>query len=156
MSITAADIMSSPVVAVSPQTSMAEIAALLASRHISAVPVCNADNTLAGLVSEGDILKPFRESARARRDWWLGVFAEGEQLPQDFLDYIRQDTRTAADVMVRHVITVAPDASLPEIAELMVKHGIKRVPVVKDGHVLGIVSRGDLVAALSKAPGMLV
>jgi CBS domain-containing protein len=156
MSITAADIMTSPVVAVSPQTSMAEIAALLASKHISAVPVCQADNTLAGLVSEGDILKPFRESARARRDWWLGVFAEGEQLPQDFLDYIRQDTRTAADVMVRHVITVEPGTALPDIAELMVKHGVKRVPVVQDGKVVGIVSRGDVVAAISKAPGMLV
>ena len=58
------------------------------------------------MVSEGDILKPFRESVRVQRDWWLGVIAEGEQLPQDFLDYIRQDTRTAADVMVHHVIAV--------------------------------------------------
>jgi CBS domain-containing protein len=156
MSITAADVMTSPVVAVSPQASMAEIAALLASKHISAVPVCHPDNTLAGLVSEGDILKPFRESARVRRDWWLGVFADGEQLPQDFLDYIRQDTRTAADVMVHHVISARPETSLPEIAELMVKHAIKRVPVLKDGRVVGIVSRGDLVAALSRAPGMLV
>jgi CBS domain-containing protein len=84
------------------------------------------------------------------------VFADGEQLPQDFLDYIRQDTRTAADVMVHHVISARPETSLPEIAELMVKHAIKRVPVLKDGRVVGIVSRGDLVAALSRAPGMLV
>ena len=56
------------------------------------------------------------------------MFAEGEQLPQDFLDYIRQDTRTAADVMVRHVITVGPDTPLPEIAEMMVKHGVSGFP----------------------------
>jgi CBS domain-containing protein len=156
MSITAADIMTSPVIAVSPQTSMAEIAALLASKHISAVPVCNPDSSLAGVVSEGDILKPFRESVRVRRDWWLGVVAEGENLPQDFLDYIRQDTRTAADVMVQHVISVEPDTTLPEIADLMVRHRIKRVPVLRDGRVIGIVSRSDLVAAISRAPGMLV
>jgi CBS domain-containing protein len=135
---------------------MAEVAALLASKHISAVPVANPDGTLAGVVSEGDILKPFRQSVRARRDWWLGVIAEGEELPQDFLDYIRQDTRTAADVMVHHVISVEDDATLPEIAELMVKHGIKRVPVLRDGHIVGIVSRADIVAAIAKAPGMLV
>ena len=156
MSITAADIMSSPVIAVSPRTSMAEIAALLASKHISAVPVCNPDSTLAGVVSEGDILKPFRESVRKRRDWWLGAIADGEELPQDFLDYLRQDTRTAADIMVRHVIAAEPDTTLPEIADLMVKHGVKRVPVLDDGRVVGVVSRSDLVAAVSRAPGMLV
>ena len=91
-----------------------------------------------------------------QRDWWLGVIAEGEQLPQDFLDYIRQDTRTAADVMVHHVYAVEPDTTLPEIAELMVKHRIKRVPVLTDGRVVGVVSRSDLVAAISRAPGMLV
>ena len=156
MSITAADIMSSPVIAVSPRTSIAEIAALLASKHISAVPVCNPDSTLAGVVSEGDILKPFRESVRKRRDWWLGAIAGGEELPQDFLDYLRQDTRTAADIMVRHVIAAEPDTTLPEIADLMVKHGVKRVPVLHDGRVVGVVSRSDLVAAISRAPGMLV
>jgi CBS domain-containing protein len=135
---------------------MAEIAALLASKHISAVPVCNPDGSIAGVVSEGDILKPFRESVRVRRDWWLGVIAEGENLPQDFIDYIRQDTRTAADVMVQHVISVEPDTTLPEIADLMVRHRIKRVPVLRDGRVVGVVSRSDLVAAISRAPGMLV
>jgi CBS domain-containing protein len=135
---------------------MAEVAALLASKHISAVPVCQPDSTLVGIVSEGDILKPFRESVRARRDWWLGVISEGEALPEDFLDYIRQDTRTAGDVMVQHVIAIEPETTLPEIADLMVKHGIKRVPVLEDGRVVGIVSRSDLVAAISRAPGMLV
>ena len=100
MSITAADIMTAPAIVVRPETNMAEIASLLASKRFSAVPVCHPDNTLAGIVSESDILRPFRELVRARRDWWLGVIAEGEELPQDFLDYLRRDTRTAADVMV--------------------------------------------------------
>ncbi len=156
MSILAADIMTSPAVVVSPETSMAAIASLLASKHLSAVPVCHRDNTLAGIVSENDILKPFREFVRTRRDWWLGMIAEGEELPQDFLDYLRLDTRTAADVMVRHVHTATADMTLPQLAELMINHGIKRLPVLRDGKVVGIVSRADLVAAIARAPAMLV
>jgi CBS domain-containing protein len=156
MAITAADIMSSPVIFVIPETNMAEIASLLASKHYSAVPVCHPDHTLAGIVSESDILKPFRESVRAKRDWWLGVIAEGGELPQDFLDYIRRDTRTAADVMVRHVFTAEERTTLPELAELMIKHAIKRVPILRDGKLVGIASRGDLVAAIAASPAMLV
>ncbi|HBK07328.1 MAG TPA: histidine kinase [Acetobacteraceae bacterium] len=156
MTITAADIMTAPAVVVLPETNMAEIASLLASKHFSAVPVCRADNTLVGIVSESDILKPFRESVRARRDWWLGVIAEGEALPQDFLDYLRQDTRTAADVMVRHVHTATEGTSLPELAEVMIKQGIKRLPVLRDSKVVGVVSRSDLVAAIAQSPAMLV
>jgi CBS domain-containing protein len=156
MSIVAADIMTAPAVVVRPETNMAEIASLLASKHFSAVPVCYPDNSLAGIVSESDILKPFRASVRARRDWWLGVIAEGEALPQDFLDYLRQDTRTAADVMVRHVITSEEQTSLPQLAELMIDHGIKRLPVLRDGKVVGVVSRADLVAVIARTPEMVV
>ncbi|HEY0185600.1 MAG TPA: CBS domain-containing protein [Rhodopila sp.] len=156
MTITAGDIMTTPAVVVRPETNMAEIASLLASKGFSAVPVCHSDNTLAGIVSESDILKPFRESVRARRDWWLGVIAEGEDLPQDFLDYLRRDTRSAADVMVRPVITAEEHTPLAMLAELMLGHGIKRLPVLRDGKVVGIVSRADLVGAVARAPAMLV
>jgi CBS-domain-containing membrane protein len=156
MTIIAADVMTAPATVVRPETSMAEIASLLASKHYSAVPVCHSDDTLAGIVSESDILRPFRESARARRDWWLGVLVEGEELPPDFLDYLRQDTRTAADVMVRHVITATGQMTLPQLAELMINHGIKRLPVLRDRKVVGIVSRADLVAAIARSPAMLV
>ena len=71
MAVTAADIMTAPAVIVGPTASVAEIAGLLSSRHISAVPVCNPDGRLAGIVSEGDILRPFHASAVARRKWWL-------------------------------------------------------------------------------------
>jgi CBS domain-containing protein len=156
MPTTAADVMSSPAIVVAPETSVADIAALLASKRISAVPVCGADGALAGLVSEGDILRPFRESIRQKRDWWLGVLAEGEDLPQDFLDYIRRDTRTARDVMTARVTTAEAHATLPELAELMVARGVKRIPIVRDGRVVGIVSRSDVIAAIARAPAMLL
>jgi CBS domain-containing protein len=135
---------------------MAEVASLLASKHFSAVPVCRQDNTLVGIITESDILKPFRESVRARRDWWLGVIAEGEALPQDFLDYLRQDTRSAADVMVHQVFTAEEHTLLPELAELMLSHGIKRLPVLREGKVVGVVSRADLVAAVARSPAIPV
>ena len=156
MSVTAADIMTSPVVTVSPEASMAEIATVLADKHISAVPVCDKDGTLAGIVSEADVVRPFRESVRQRRDWWLGLLSEGDTLSQEFLDYMRLDTRSAKDVMVRHVITADPSATVPQLAELMTVHGVKRIPILRNAKVVGMVSRSDLVAALARAPAMLV
>jgi CBS domain-containing protein len=156
MTTIAADVMTSPAITVAPQAGLSEIAGLLSSRRISAVPVCQPDGTLVGIVSEGDVLRPFRESVRVQRDWWLGVLAAGEELSQDFLDYMRNDTRTAADVMVRPVITADERATLPELAELMVKHRIKRIPILRDGRVTGVVSRADLVSAIARAPAMLV
>jgi CBS domain-containing protein len=147
--------MTSPAFTVAPEATMAEIASLLAAKHISAVPVCAADGTLAGIVGEGEILKPFRESVRARRDLWLGVLAEGSDLPQDFLDYLRRDTRTAADVMVHTVVTADEHTTLSELAELLLKQGVRRLPILRDGKVVGIVSRADLVAAIARSPPTL-
>jgi CBS domain-containing protein len=92
----------------------------------------------------------------SRRGWWLGLFAEGENLSQEFQDYIRRDTRTAKDLMVRHVITAGEIATLPELAELMASHRVKHIPILRDGKVVGIVSRADLITALARTPAMLV
>ncbi len=153
---TASDIMTSPAVTVDPTASLAEIASLLSAKQISAVPVCHADGTLAGMVSDGDILRPFRESVREKRDWWLGLIAEGEELSQDYLDYLRGDTRSAGEIMARSVVTADPDATLPQLAELMVAHGVTRIPILRNRRVIGIVSRSDLVAAIARTPATLV
>ena len=155
MATTAVEIMTTPAITVLPQASVAEIANLLVKNHISAVPVCGADGHLMGLVSEGDLLRPFRESIRRERDWWLGLLADGEELSQQYLDYMRIDTRNAEDVMVPHVITTTEDATLAELAELMVNNKVKRLPVLRDGKLVGIVSRADVLGALAKAPAML-
>lgn len=156
MTLTAADVMTAPAVVVPPEAGVTEIARLLADRRISAVPVCKPDGTLVGIVSEGDLIRPFRESARRRRDWWLGLLAAGEELSQDFLDHMRNDTRTAAEMMVRHVVTANEGATLPMLAELMVAHGVKRIPILGGGRVVGIVSRADVIAALARTPAMLI
>lgn len=156
MTITAADLMSSPAVTVTPDTHIGNVAELLVDKRISALPVCKPDGTLTGIISELDVMRPFRESVRRKRERWLGLIAEGEALSQDFLDYLREDSKAASDLMVRQVVTASPRATLAELAEIMVSHGVKRIPIVDGGRVVGIVSRSDLLRAIAGAPEMSV
>jgi CBS domain-containing protein len=152
----ATDLMTREVVTVAPSDSVANVAATLSGHRISAAPVCGPDGKLVGMISEGDLIAPFRESRRLKRDWWLGVLSEGTDLAQSFLDYLRQDTRTAAELMTRRLVTADDSATLSEIAELMISRGVKRIPIVLDDKPIGIVSRADVVTALARTPSMLV
>jgi len=81
-----------------------------------------------------------------KRSQWLETFSSAEQLMAEF---VKAHGRKAKDVMTRQVISVSPDTSLQEIADLLEKHGIKRVPVIEEGRLVGIVSRANLVQALA-------
>ncbi len=155
-SITAAEIMSKPVVTVAPETGAEEIAALLSLHRISAVPVCSPTGALLGLVSEDDLLEPFRESVRAKRERWLEALAEGGSLGEEFLELVAHDNRRADGMMSRVVVTADEQATLPELAELMTARRLKRLPIVRNGKIVGVVSRSDLVAAIARAPAALV
>ncbi len=152
MALTAADIMTRDPVSVGPRASLAEIAALLAEKRIRGLPVCEPDGTLLGVVSEGDVIKPFRASAQVKHDWWAEALARGESLSREFMDYVTRDGRSAADIMVPHVVTATEDTTLPQLAELMMRHAVKRVPILRGMKVVGIVSRSDLVSALARSP----
>jgi CBS domain-containing protein len=152
----AADIMSRQVVAVAPHDTVHEAAKILSRNKISAAPVCGSDGKLLGMISEGDLMAPFRESRRLGRDWWLGILAGGGELTESFWNALRQDVRSVADLMTRHVYTATEDATLPRLAEMMISHGVKRIPIVRDGIPIGIVSRADIVAELARSPAMLV
>jgi redox-sensitive bicupin YhaK (pirin superfamily)/predicted transcriptional regulator len=121
MPMKARDIMSSPVISVRPERAVGEIARLLVERKISAVPVLE-DEHLVGLVSEADVLRRRAPGGGAR---------------------------CARDIMTHEVETVAPDMPVERIAGLLEERGIKRVPVVQAGRVVGIVSRSNLVQALA-------
>jgi quercetin 2,3-dioxygenase len=120
----AVDIMSSPVIAVRPDAPVREVAGLLLERSISAVPVLEGER-LVGLVSEADVLRRRHLGVRARR---------------------------ARDIMTREVETVTPDTPVEDIAALLEEHRIKRVPVMREGRVVGIVSRSNLLQALAVQP----
>jgi CBS domain-containing protein len=142
----AKDIMTTPVISVAPETGVSDVARLLLERHISAVPVIDTDGRLVGMVSEGDLLRRAEDGSHRHGSWWLRLFSgSGENAA----DYVKTHGRSAADVMTRDVVTVAKDTSAGDVAHLLETKRIKRVPVLRDGKVVGIVSRADLLRGLA-------
>src|SRR5688500_16300007 len=143
----ASDIMSTPVVSVTPDTPVKDIATLLFEKRISGVPVLE-NGRLVGLVSEGDLLRRHEigtDLAKRSGSWWLRMFG-GVRTPAE---YVKAHGRLARDIMSREVVTSAPHTPLAEIATLLESRGIKRVPVMRGGGLVGIVSRAILVQALA-------
>lgn len=142
----AVDIMTSKVVTVELETTVEEIARTLLSRHISAVPVIDSDGMLQGIVSEGDLMRRPESETERQSSWWLRQFTSPADKAREFAF---THGRHARDVMSSNVLTVSEDTPAAEIAALLEKHRIKRVPVVRDGHVVGIVSRANLLQGLA-------
>ena len=153
----AMDVMTTEVITVDPDTSVQALAALLSERGISGVPVVDVDNRVVGIVSEGDLLHRVetgteRRAQRRRRSWWLDTIGSDEELARN---YVKSHGRTAKDVMTSDVISVSDTSELADIANLLETKRIKRVPVVRDGKLVGIVSRANLVRALAAAGSRL-
>jgi CBS domain-containing protein len=148
MTLKASDIMTREVVTVGPDDLVKDIAAALCGRGVSAVPVCDEVAGLVGIVSEGDLMRPFGAEMMLKRAWWLDLLAEGENLSPAFLNYIRTDRRHARDLMSSPVITAKEDTPISELADLMMTHRIKRVPIMRAGKLVGVVSRSDIVRTL--------
>lgn len=143
----ASDIMTTPVITAAPDTPVRKIAALLLEHRISAVPVVE-DGGVVGIVSEGDLLHRHEigtDRADRARSWWLRLL--GTDLSIE--DYVRSHARYARDVMTREVVSVAPDTPIAQIASLLEARGVKRVPVLRGGRLVGIVSRANLIQALA-------
>ncbi len=146
------DVMTRKVVTVAPETPLTEVARLMLSRHISAVPVVDAGRVV-GIVSEGDLARRPELGTEAQRSPWVRLWYTRETLAEDF---VKSHGRTAGQVMTPEVITVCENAPITEAVELMEKHHVKRLPVVRDDVIVGIISRADLVRALllvSEMPG---
>jgi CBS domain-containing protein len=148
----ARDVMTSEVVSVPTDASTREVAQLLLQNGISAVPVVDERHAVIGMVSEGDLVGREEADREARRDWWLALLAEGEPLNPDFLASLRTTERSARDIMATPVVTVSEDTDVDEIARVLTTYRIKRVPVVRDGRLVGIVSRADVLGAISVQP----
>ena len=143
----ARDVMTTAVISASPEMSVQETAKLLVEHSISAVPVIDADGKLIGIVSEGDLVHRVEIGTHARRrSWWLELLASSRDLASE---YVKEHAQTVKDLMTVDVVTVAEDTPLSEVAELLERHRIKRVPVVDNGKMAGLVSRADLVRALA-------
>jgi CBS domain-containing protein len=145
----AKDVMTSDVVSVGPDSTVREVADLLLARAISAVPVIDGGK-LVGIVSEGDLMRraEIGTAAETHRSWWLRLFGGSAALATD---YVKAHAEHIRDVMTRNVIAVAEETPLADVAAVLEANRIKRVPVVRDGRLVGIVSRANLIRALAAA-----
>jgi CBS domain-containing protein len=141
----AADVMSINVCVAKADTPINEIARQLCDRNISALPIVDDENRVLGIVSEGDLMRRVELGTSSRRSWWLDLFSSNAALAQD---YVKTHGRTAKDVMTKPALTVEESADLTDVARLLESMRIKRVPVVRDGKLVGVVSRADIVRGL--------
>jgi CBS domain-containing protein len=145
MAMNAADIMTPDVVTVHPDTPLDTLVALMLENRISGVPVVEGDR-LVGIVSEGDLLRRAETGTERQRSHLLELVRGTNAMAAD---YVRTHGRKASEIMTTAVVTVAHDTPLAEIANVLETKRIKRVPVLRDGKLVGIVSRANLLRALA-------
>lgn len=139
------EIMTTDVTTVGLTTTVKEIATLLVNKRISAVPVVDEEQHVIGIVSESDLFHRAETDTERKRSWWLKVFTDTDVLARD---YVKSHGLKAEDIMSRVVTSVHENAELAEVADILDTHRIRRVPVVKEGKLIGLISRADIVRAL--------
>jgi len=142
----ATDVMMTRVITADENATVPEAAKLLAEHGVSAVPVVDTDDRVIGMVSEGDLLHRAEIGTERRRSWWLEMMSSTNRLAGE---YIKSHSGKVKDVMTRDVLSVTEDTPVADIAVLLETNRIKRVPVLRDGKLVGIVSRANLVRALA-------
>jgi CBS-domain-containing membrane protein len=145
----ARDVMTAKVITVGPDEPARAVARLLLDHGISAVPVIDSEGTPIGMVSEGDLINRDEMDRLSRHDWWLAVMTGTQPLDDEFRARLAATDRTARDVMSAPLVTVAEQTDVADIARLLGIHHIKRVPVVRDGVIVGLVSRADLLGVVA-------
>ncbi|KCV25661.1 CBS domain-containing protein [Bordetella bronchiseptica] len=152
----ALDFMTPDPLCVNMRTPVSEIICMMLERSVSTVMVTADDGSLVGVVSEGDLIRRKDSAHQQRLDRWLDLLAEGEPLNLEFLHSLQLGRTTAAAIMTSPAITLDERATLAEIADVLLKHSIKRVPITRNGRLVGLVSRRDILRALMEqedAPG---
>ena len=141
----AREIMTRKPISVPASMPVEDCARLLREKRISAVPVVDAANGVIGIVSEGDLIRRREAGTQRRYSWWLELVSDPQAMARDF---VKSSGHKVSDVMTRQVVSITEDMPLAAIAGILEKRHIKRVPVMRDGKLVGIVSRADLVRAL--------
>ena len=139
-------IMSRPVITVTPDTTIVEAANVMLKHHVSGLPVVDAAGRLVGIVSEGDFLRRIETGTLRRRGRWLSfLFGPGSAAG----DFVSEHGRKVSEVMSPEPFTVTEDAPLADVVDLMESKHVKRVPVMRDGKLTGIVTRANLLQAVA-------
>jgi CBS domain-containing protein len=142
----AADIMTRNVVSAQPETTILEAAQLMLQHRISGLPVLDGERHIVGMVTEGDFLRRVETDTQPQRPRWVQFFLGPGRLAEE---YVRTSGRKVEDVMTRRVHTIGEGTPLNDVVELMEHRRIKRVPVLRDFKLVGIVSRANLLHALA-------
>src|ERR1700751_541276 len=141
----AADLMTSFVVTVRPDATIEYAAQLMLQYRISGLPVTDSDGAILGIVTESDLLRRAETGTENRHTRWVSFLIGPGRLAQE---YVRTHGRKVGEVMTERIYTVTPQTSLADLVALMETRHVKRVPVVEQGRLVGIVSRADVMAAL--------
>lgn len=142
------DIMTTRVHTAKRDTSVGEIARLMITERISGVPVVDDDGHVLGTISETDLMHRAEIETERKRKWWISLFIDEDMRARDF---IKAHGHLAEHVMSRFVISVPESATLAEVADILETNNLKRVPVLRAGKLVGIITRSDLVRALVAA-----
>lgn len=141
----AADVMTDCVISISSDSSVFDAAEVLVGMHFSALPVVDLRGKIVGIVSEADLMRRPEIGTVPHQSWLSRMLGDGGKAAAE---YIAFHSRRVSDVMTKQVVSVSPEATLAEVSDLMTKHKVKRVPVVRDGIAVGILSRANLLQAL--------
>lgn len=141
----AKDVMSRNLATIAADATVLQAARLMLQHHISGLPVVDASGNLVGILSEGDFLRRRETGTQRRRSRWLEFLMGPGKIASE---YTHSHGMRVSEVMTENVRTISEDTELEEIVELMERHRIKRVPVVRDGKLTGIVTRSNLMHAM--------
>ena len=142
------DVMTYGVIGVPESTSIVEAVETMLRSRVSAVFVFDADHALSGVLSEGDLLRRSELGTDRKRPHWLELLLGGGRLAEA---YAYEHAAKAGEAMTRNVQTVGEDAELSEAVDRMIRHRIKRLPVLRGDTLVGVVSRSDLLKGLLAA-----
>jgi CBS domain-containing protein len=142
----ASEVMTRTVITVDERAPIAEALQLMLGKAVSGLPVVNCNNQLVGIITEGDLLRRAELATQQHIYWWknllFGPWYSAEE-------YVRTHSRSVGSVMTRETLCIAEDTALSMIVRMMEQGHVKRLPVIKDGKVIGIVSRRDVLRPLS-------
>jgi CBS domain-containing protein len=136
----AIDVMVRDVVSVHPDTDVADAVKLLAEHDVSALPVVDGEGNLLGILSEADLIHRVEIGTEKHRPWWLEAVTGASKLAEEFA---KSHGKEVGEIMTTDVVSVSEDTPLAEIATLFERKRIKRVPVVKNGKLVGVVSQSE-------------
>jgi CBS domain-containing protein len=139
-------IMTRPVITVTPETTVVEAANTMLQRHVSGLPVIDPDGKLVGIISEGDFIRRSEIGTQRKRGRFLKFILGPGQTATDF---VQEHGRKVAEIMTKTPLTITEDTELEKIVQLMEKNNVKRLPVIRGDQIVGIVSRANLLQAVA-------